>query len=59
MENPNAFQMVMAPVAPETAMPVPAEVDETKLAPRLFCFELKIVQSAEERYPETEAVEVG
>ena len=59
VENESAFQIVTAPVFPETAIPVPAEVDETKLAPRLFCFELKVDQSALERYPETDAVDVG
>lgn len=50
---------VTAPVAPETEIPVPAAVEETKLDPREFCFPLNVVQSPDERYPLTLAVEVG
>lgn len=47
----SAFQIVTAPVAPETAIPVPAVVEETKLEPSEFCLPLKVVQSAAERNP--------
>ena len=48
-----------APVAPETAIPVPAVVEETKLLPREFCLLLKVVQSAAERNPACVADEVA
>ena len=44
-------QIVIAPVLPERAMPVPAVVEETKLLPREFCLPANIPKSAAERKP--------
>ena len=40
------FVIVTAPVAPEIEIAFPAMVEETNAEPKLFCFALKIVQSA-------------
>lgn len=59
VENVSAFQIVTAPVFPETAIPVPAEVEETKLDPREFCFPLNVPQSPELKNPDCVADEVA
>ena len=56
--NGRVFVMVTSPVAPETEMPAPAAVEDTKLLPNEFCFAANIVKSVGERKPGTDAVDV-
>ena len=57
--NVEPFQIVTAPVPPDTTMPVPAVVDDTKLLPREFCLPANIPKSAAERNPACVADDVA